>query len=61
MKTTPLISILKFYVMRSPEIDLYGIAHVKADLSLLQKMYVIPILGWSVRTTSFVQYGIPGF
>ena len=45
MKTTPLNSFLKFYVMTSPGIDLYGIAHVKVDFILLQKMYVIPILG----------------
>ena len=31
MKTTPLISFLKFYVMWSPEIVLYDIAHVKVD------------------------------
>ena len=36
---------LKFYVMKSPEIDLYDMAHVKVDLISLQKMYVIPILG----------------
>ena len=45
MKTTPLNSFLKFYVMTSPGIDLYGIAHVKVDIIPLQKMYVIPILG----------------
>ena len=45
MKTTPLISFLKFYVMRSPEIDLYSIGHVIEDLFPLQKMYFIPILG----------------
>ena len=28
-------------VMSSPEIDLYKIAHMKVDLTLLQKMYVI--------------------
>ena len=55
MKTTPLNSFLKFYVMRSPGIDLYGIAHVKVDFIPLQKMYVIPILGRFVWTTSFVQ------
>ena len=55
MKTTHLNSFLKFYVMRSPGIDLYGIAHVKVDFIPLQKMYVIPILGRFVWTTSFVQ------
>ena len=45
MKTHPQDSFLKFYVMTSPEIDLYGIAHVKVDFIPLQKMYVIPILG----------------
>ena len=45
MKTTPLSSFLRFYVMSSPQIDLYGIAHVKVDFIPLQKMYVIPMLG----------------
>ena len=45
MKITPLNSFLKFYVMTSPEIDLYGIAHVKVDIIPRQKIYVIPILG----------------
>ena len=57
MKTIPLDSFLKFYVMRSPGIDLYGIAHVKVDFIPLQKMYVIPILGRFVWTSSFVQCG----
>ena len=55
IKTHPLNSFLKFYVMTSPEIDLYGIAHVKVDFIPLQKMYVIPILGRFVWTTYFVQ------
>ena len=55
MKTTPLNSFLKFYVMSSPGIDLYGIPHVKADFIPLQKMYVIQILGRFVWTTNFVQ------
>ena len=55
MKTTPLHSFLKFYVMRSPRIDLYDIAHVKVDFIPLQKMYVIPILGRFVQC--FVQCG----
>ena len=45
MKTAPLNSFLKFYVMSSPGFDLYGIAHVKVDFIPLQKMCVIPILG----------------
>ena len=45
MKTRPLNSFLKFYVMTSPGFDLYGIAHVKVDFIPLQKMYVILILG----------------
>ena len=45
MKTYPINSFLKFYVMRSPGIDLYGIAHVKVDFIPLQKMYIIPMLG----------------
>ena len=45
MKTTPLDSFLKFYVMGSTQVDLYGIAHVKVDFIPLQKMYVIPRLG----------------
>ena len=59
MKITPLNSFLKFYVMTSPEIDLYGIAHVKVDFIPLQKMYVIPILGRFVWITNFVQYVCP--
>ena len=58
MKTTPLNSFLKFYVMSSPGIDLYGIAHVKVDFFPLQKMDVIPLLGRFVWTTSFVQCGV---
>ena len=55
MKTTPLDSFLKFYVMGSTQVDLYGIAHVKVDFIPLQKMYVIPRLGRFVWTTCFVQ------
>ena len=44
MKSSPLDSFLKFYVMTSTQVDLYGIAHVKVDFILLQKMYVIPML-----------------
>ena len=51
MKTTPLDSFLKFYVMGSTQVDLYGIAHVKVDFIPLQKMYVIPRLGGFVWTT----------
>ena len=57
MKTTPLDSFLKFYVMGSTQVDLYGIAHVKVDFISLQKMYVIPRLGRFVWTTRFVQCG----
>ena len=35
----------KFYVMGPTEINLYGIANVKVDFNLLQKMYVIPQIG----------------
>ena len=55
MRTTHLNSLLKFYVMGSPQIDLYDIAHVKVDFIALQKMYVILMLGRFVWTTSFVQ------
>ena len=44
MKTYPLNSFLKFYVMSSPGIDLYGIAHVKVDFIPLQKMYVLSLI-----------------
>ena len=55
INTTRTNSFLKFYVMGSPQIDLYDIAHVKVDFIALQKMYVIPMLGRFVWTTSFVQ------
>ena len=58
MKTTPLDSFLKFYVMGSTQVDLYGIAHVKVDFIPLQKMYVIPRLGRFVWTTCLVRCGI---
>ena len=45
MKTTPHNSFLKFYVMTSTGINLFGIAHVKVDIILPQKMYVKPTLG----------------
>ena len=35
----------KFYVMSSPEIDLYGIVHVKVDFIVVLKIYVLVILG----------------
>ena len=38
-------SFLKFYVMGSPEIDLFGIAHVKVEFIPVLKIYTIPILG----------------
>ena len=55
MKTHPQNSFLKFYVMTSPEIDLYGMAHVKVDFIPLQKMYIKQMLGKFVWTTCFVQ------
>ena len=59
MKTTPLDSFLKFYVMRSTQVDLYGIAHVKVDFILLQKMCVIPRLGsLSEIHVLYIQCGI---
>ena len=45
MKTAVLNSFLKFYVMGSPQIDLYDIAHVKVGVIAFQKMYVILMLG----------------
>ena len=45
----------KFYVMSSPEIDLYGIFHVKVDFIVALKMYVLVILGRFVWTTWFEQ------
>ena len=36
---------LKFYVMGSPEIDLFDIAHVKVEFIPVLKIYTIPILG----------------
>ena len=45
MKTAPLDSFLKFYVMTSTGIDLYGIVHVKVDFIPGLKMCVLPILG----------------
>ena len=44
MKTAILDSFLKFYVMGSPGIDLFGISHVKVDLITVLKMYVLPML-----------------
>ena len=44
MKNRVLKGFLKFYVMGSPGIDLFGISHVKVDLILVLKMYVLPIL-----------------
>ena len=41
--------------MGPTEINLYGIAHVKVDFILLQKMYVIPRVGRFVWTISFAQ------
>ena len=41
METTPLNSFLKFYVMISPEIDLYGIAHMKVDIIPRQNIIIL--------------------
>ena len=45
MKITPQFGFLKFYVMGSPEIHLYGIAHVKVDIIPVPKRYVTLSLG----------------
>ena len=45
LKTPPQIGFLKFYVMGSTEIHLYGIAHVKVDFIPPPKRYVMPRLG----------------
>ena len=37
-------SFLKFYVMDSPGIDLFGISHVKVGFIPVLKMYALPIL-----------------
>ena len=55
MKTAPLNSFLKFYVMTSTGIDLYGIVHVKVDFIPGLKMCVLPILGKFVWSTTFAQ------
>ena len=39
MKTAPLNSFLKFYVVRTTGNHLYGKAHVKVGVIMLQKMY----------------------
>ena len=39
------IVFLKFYVMGSIRIDLFGIAHVKVEFIPVVKIYTIPILG----------------
>ena len=44
MKAAILDSFLKFYVMGSPGIDLFGISHVKVDFITVLKMYVLPML-----------------
>ena len=44
MKNSVLKGFLKFYVMGSPGIDLFGISHVKVDLIPVLKMYVLPML-----------------
>ena len=45
LKKPPQIGFLKFYVMGSTEIHLYGIAHVKVDSIPLPKIYIIPRVG----------------
>ena len=45
MKIMPQFSFLKSYVMGSPEIHLYDIAHVKVDFIPLPKRYVTLSLG----------------
>ena len=45
MKTAPINSFLKFYVMRSTQVDLFGIAHAKVDFILPQKMYAMLRIG----------------
>ena len=49
----------KFYVMRSPEIDLFGIPHVKEEFISVLKMHTISILGRFVWSTNFVQCDLP--
>ena len=44
MKNRVLKSFLKFYVMGSPRIDLFDISHVKVEVILVLKMYVLPML-----------------
>ena len=44
MKTAVLNSFLKIYVMGSPGIDFFGIAHVKVGFIPVLKMYAIPML-----------------
>ena len=57
-KTAVLNSFLRFYVMGSTEIDLFGIAHVKVEDKPVLKIYAISILGRFVWSTYFVQCGI---
>ena len=45
MKTALTNGFLKFYVMTSTQVDLFGIAHAKVDIILPQKMYVMPRIG----------------
>ena len=45
IKTAVQDSFLKFYVMISTGIDLYGIAHVKVDFIPVLKMCVVTLLG----------------
>ena len=45
MKTAVLNSFMRFYVMGSTGIDLFGIAHVKVEVIPVLKIYGILILG----------------
>ena len=45
---------MKFYVLESPEIDLFGIAHVTVEFILILKIFTIRILGRFVWSTHFL-------
>ena len=55
MRTTHLNSLLKFYVMGSPQIDLLDIVHVKVGFFAVLKMCIRGPLGKFVFGTLFVQ------
>ena len=48
-------NLVKFYVMSPAEINSFGSVHMKVDLILLQKIYVILSLGRFIWTSNFVQ------